>query len=151
MCRLAGRTRATVATIGSSPVRSQHQICELPQKNEPDCQMSGTFFQNAQLHNRLTRYFWQYSSQQGVQVTIDTTESENATGGLCVSDNTTTPVLSQDVEGDAHFTLGVPPYRHINVTRKNGNNAMIFSHGVWISDRSLSRNRVFTILQQQLF
>ncbi|CAK9046981.1 Uncharacterized protein SCF082_LOCUS26378 [Durusdinium trenchii] len=81
-------------------------------------------------------YFWQYSSQQGVQVTIDTTESENATGGLCVSDNTTTPVLSQDVEGDAHFTLGVPPYRHINVTRKNGNNAMIFSHGVWISDRN---------------
>lgn len=76
----------------------------------------------------------------GLQVYVETTQGQNSSAGLCVSDNTTRPILVEagpaETEFDHQFTLGNPPYKWMEITRKNGRNRMVFSHGVWISDRN---------------
>lgn len=83
-------------------------------------------------------YSWQNTDAMGMEVKIETVETGNESKGLCVSDNTTRPILqtAEDDTHDVYFTLGQPPYRTVEITRKNGNNRLVFSHGVWMSDRN---------------
>jgi len=113
---------------------------------EIEIQLDGGYvgFVNSEFHNatmvfgeEVDFYSWQDPDNTGMEVKLETVENANTSSGLCVSDGTTSPFLQEVAEDDhdVYFKLGKAPYRQMQITRNSGNNRMVFSHGVYISDR----------------